>query len=153
MPRKTPPPMQALPAEAAVSRASGRTTAARPRRLPTDARPEDVLELVRRYVGKDQIGKARQLLAKAARRFPDHPQIRSANRVLAEARATPNPFVQATASAEIEWLREPPVETRGKWVALIGSKLVGMADSAEELMEALRPKRFEQLPVVQYIAP
>ena len=115
--------------------------------------PDRVLDLLREVIEADRIGTARRLLADAPRRFPDDPKIRTARRVFAESEATPNLFVQPTAGAEIEWLRQPPDDARGKWVALIGSKLVGIADSAEELFASLRSERFEQFPVVQYIAP
>lgn len=114
---------------------------------------EGVLELLRQLIAKDQVTAARRLLDDAGRRFPDDAGIRLARRVLAEGTATSSPFVQPTATAEVEWLNEPPEEVRGKWVALIGSQLLGMADSADELMASLRSKNLQQLPVVQYIAP
>ena len=127
-------------------------TARRPS-LSTMASPEEILKRVRQLITDEQINAARQLVADALRRFPDHAEIQLARGVLAEGEPSPNPFVQPTASAEIEWLKDPPREARGKWIALIGSKLVGMADSAEELMASLRSRKLEQLPVVQYVAP
>ena len=151
--KKTSSPMQAQPASAAASRVARSSRTARKLRLPSGATPEEFLELLRRLIADDQIGEARRQLVEAVRRFPGNPEIRLAQRVLGEGETSPNPFVQSTAGAEIEWLREPPPEARGKWIALIGSQLVGMADSADELMSSLRSERFEQLPVVQYVAP
>ncbi len=149
---KIPPPMLAKSRGSGpgTTRAEGRAEAPL---LPTKAAPEDVFDLLRDLIADDRVGTARRLLAEAVRRFPDHARIKLAQRVLAEGKASPNPFAQPTASAEIEWLREPPEEARGKWVALIGSELVGMADSAADLMAFLRSKHLDQLPVVQYIAP
>ena len=109
--------------------------------------------LLRSLIEKDQITQARTLALEAARRFPDDDKIRLAKRILAGGKAAPNPYAQPTATAEIEWLKNPPEETRGKWVALIGSALVGMADSAEELRQSLKTKKFDQFPLVQYVAP
>ncbi len=116
-------------------------------------RPEGVFERLRQLLEEGQIGEARRLTAEAVHRFPQHPRIRLAKRVLNDGRATANPWIQDTAAAEIAWLDDPPAVARGKWVALIGGELVGMADSAEELVDSLAAKNLSQLPVVQYVAP
>lgn len=92
------------------------------------------------------------MLAEAGRRFPDHVRLQLAKRVLAESNSASSPFTQPTDGAEIEWLKDPPEEARGKWVALIGGELVGLADSAAELKTVLEARRYEQLPVVQFVA-
>ena len=123
------------------------------RLLPRDADPDDVLPLLRSLIETDQIERARQLTFEAVRRFPGHEQIRLARHILSVSKATPNRYVQPTATAEIEWLENPPEEARGKWVALIGRDLVAMADSPQELRTVLQDKKFDQYPVVQHLAP
>jgi len=122
--------------------------------LPAElADPEEVFELLRQLIADGQVRTAREVLAEAGRRFPGHARIELAQRVLAEGNATPHSFAQPTAAAEIEWLREPPQEYRGKWVALVGNEVVDVADSAAELMDSLESKNLAELPVVQYLAP
>lgn len=121
--------------------------------LPVQAEPEDVFELLRQLIADGQVRTAREVLAEARRRFPGHAKVRLAQRVFAEGKPTPNPFAQPTAAAEIEWLRDPPAEYRGRWVALVGGDVVGVADSAQELMRSLRSKNLTQVPVVQHLAP
>ncbi len=120
--------------------------------LSPDARPEDVLERLRQLVAEGQLTAVRQLTVEASHRFPDHEKIQLARRVFCEAEATPNPFVQPTTTAEIEWLNDPPEKTRGKWVALVGSELVGLAETFEDLIKQLEGKNLQQLPLVQQIA-
>jgi len=148
-----PSPMLAQPA------GLGTTTPKTPSRsslkkglLPAKARPEDVFGLLRQLIETDQVEKARRLATEAAQRFPGSEEIHLAESILSEARTTPNPYVQPTATAEIEWLRSPPAGARGKWVALIGNEVVGMADSLEELKRSLETKKLDQYPVVQHIA-
>jgi hypothetical protein len=149
----TPLPMLAKTAEPFTSRILPRDPSPKEAILPPEADPEAAFELLRRLIEDGQIATARRLTVEAARRFPDHDRIRLARHILNDAKATPDPYVQPTAGAEIEWLKEPPEEARGKWVALIGSEVVSMADSADELMTTLRSKNLEHLPVVQYVAP
>ena len=131
----------------AATKPSGRKTSPR-----SDPRPEDVFARLHRLIAAGKVGAARRLVVEAARRFPRHPRIRLAKRILSDGKATANPWSQETAAAEIAWLDDPPAEARGKWVALIGAELIGMADSAEALVESLAGKKLNQLPVVQYVA-
>lgn len=112
--------------------------------LSPESRPEDVFELLRELIETDQVGKARQLTREAVRRFPDHDRIRLAKRVLNDGKASSNPYVQPTATAEFEWLDDPPEEARGKWIALVGSELVAMADCLDELMAALKTRNLQR---------
>ncbi len=113
---------------------------------------EEVFDRLSRLVADGRIGTARRLIAQARRRFPDHPRIRLAERVLNGGKATPDPYVQPTAAAESEWLDNPPDDARGKWVALIGSELVAMADSVDELMQSLASKKLKMIPLVHHLA-
>ncbi len=131
---------------------SGRVEKATDQGVSPDARPEDVLERLRQLVAEDRLIAVRQLSVEAAHWFPEHGKIQLARRVFSEAEATPNPFVQPTTAAEIEWLNNPPEETRGKWVALVGSELVGLAETLEDLVKKIAGKNLQQLPVVQQIA-
>ena len=114
--------------------------------------PDTVLDRLRQLVAEGQLTAVRQLADEAAQRFPDHAEIQLARRVFSEAKATTNPFVQPTTAAEIEWLNDPPEETRGKWVALVGNELVGLADTLTDLVRQVEEKDLQQLPLVQQIA-
>lgn len=115
------------------------------------AAPRDVLDRLRQLVEDGQIGAARRLTQEAVRRFPDDPSMQLAKRVLAKGEPSPVPYVQPTAAAEYEWLDRPPEEARGKWVALIGSELVAMADSVDELMKLLRSRKLSRFPLVHHL--
>jgi len=146
----TSPPMLAKTTD--VSGAQSRPRSPQSGLVPPDASPEDVFESLSKLLEEGHIGAARRLTAEAGRRFPDHDRIRLAKRVLNDGVATPDPYVQPTAAAESEWLDHPPEEARGKWVALIGGELVGMADTVDELMESLASKDLKLIPLVHHLA-
>lgn len=147
---RTPPPIQAKQAEPSGSGISPPDLPARI--LPPKARPKDVFERLAQLIADGRIGAARRLIAEAVRCFPDHRRIRLAERVLNGGEATPDSYAQPTAAAESEWLDNPPDDARGKWVALIGSELVGMADSVDELMQSLGAKQLKRIPLVHHLA-
>ncbi len=137
------------PRKPMIARSAEAVTSSLP---PRSLRPQEVLDRLRVLIEDGQIGAARRLTEEAAGRFPNYRAIRLARRILAPGTATSNPFVQATAAAESEWLDNPPDEARGKWVALIGSELVAMADSVEDLMESLKSRNPQKLPLVHRLA-
>ncbi len=115
--------------------------------------PEEVVGLLRQLIEEGNVTGARRLTEAAIRRFPDHPKIVLASRILAPPRVRSTDLAQPTVEAERQWLANPPAEALGKWVALVGAKVVGMADSIEELAEIVRASNLAQVPVVQHLAP
>lgn len=116
-----------------------------------DADPEAVLRRIRALV-TDHLFAARRLASEAAARFPEHSGIRNAHRILNEGKATvgsggPEP----ARDEEIEWLRNPPEAVRGRWVGLLGRKLVGTADTLAELIDLLRAKNLETRALVHHV--
>ncbi len=119
--------------------------------IPPGATPKAVLDEIRRLI-TDHLIAARRLAARAASRFPDHRGITNANRILNEGEATVGSGEnEPIREEEYEWLRHPPESARGKWVALLGSELVGMARSLAELIELLRSKNLERQALVHRI--
>lgn len=142
----------ARPSSTQGSTKSGKISSSGEVLLPPGAQPGDFFKLLRNLIEADQIHQARRLIHEAVRRFPSDREVRRAKTILVDGKAKPNPYSQPTATAEIQWLANPPEEARGKWVALIGREVVGMADSVEELRESLSTQTFDQFPVVQHLA-
>lgn len=155
MKASTLPPMLAKATEPATSPRSvdAQGGAADQVGLRTVNGPEEVLDTLRQFLEIGQLPAARRLLAAAVDRYPEYAEIQKARRILDQREATPNPMVEPTTSDEIEWLQSPPESARGKWVALIGRQVVGMAHSARELKKILQSKDLPQKPLIHHIAP
>ena len=139
-------PMLSKAAEpsSATSRTSYRGEAS----LPLGADPDAVLDKIRSLI-TDHFLTARRMAVAAAAKFPGHAGLRNAKRILTEGKAkvvAEDP--QPSRSEEFQWLRDPPDSVRGKWVALIGSELVGSAETLAELAESLHSRSFPRAPLV-----
>ena len=146
----------AMLAKAAESSSVSARSAPRPEgqeALSRQTTPEEVLGRLRQLIEAGNVTGARRLTEEAHRRFPDHPKIALAQRPLAPPRVRSTELAQATVEAERKWLANPPAEALGKWVALVGAKVVAMADSIDELAAIVRASNLEQIPVVQHLAP
>ncbi len=54
-------------------------------------------------------------------------------------------------SAEFRWLDSNSDRFRGRWVALLGERLVASADSLKELLVELKPMTLEGKPLVHHV--
>lgn len=121
------------------------------RKPPTD--PDAAVEQILALLSEDRYRSARELAMEARRCFPEHTRVRDTWAIFDNrGKATAGPKAsEPKRTAEFEWLREPPESVRGKWVALVGSELVGVADVLSELAEALRSRTFSRRPLIHYV--
>lgn len=135
---------------------SGRRGAGGPLRekdplIPPDAQPAEILERIRDLI-TDHSQTARRMAVEAAARFPENAEIQNAKRILNDGRATAGSGGSEPSSAkEFEWLRYPAESARGKWIALVGSKVVGSADTLRELTASLRAEKLSKPALVHRI--
>lgn len=144
-------PMLARPASATGSLSRAAVRDHRDSRSPPAADPDVILDRIRSLV-TDHFLTAQRLAIEAADRFPDHAGIQNAKRILNDGTASvAAEGPQPSRSEEFEWLRHPPRAVRGKWVALVGNKLVGAAETLAELAESLKSKSFARTPLVHRV--
>lgn len=135
----------------AGERSAGRDTRRKKSLLAPGASPEDILDQIRALVTDNPLV-ARRMAVEAAAQFPNHEGLRTAHRVLNVGKASVNSGgTEPSTTEEFDWLRRAPESVRGKWVALVGQELVGMADTLTELTDALRAKRFDKPALVHRV--
>ncbi len=111
-----------------------------------------VFSTVRKLLRDGEIHDARKLVERAVARYPDHPGLRDTHEVLNEGHSRRRPRTGRSLRVELESLRDPPDEYRGKWVAVVGNRVVGAADTLKELVAELPPD-IEPMPLAVQIAP
>ncbi len=117
--------------------------------LPPAVGPDKAVEIILTLLSGERFRTARRLAAEALSRFPDNRRVANAWRIF-ESRGKPirRPASEPDRSAELAWLGNPPASVRGKWVALLGSRMVASADTLPELAAALRS---ESLPTAALV--
>ncbi len=144
---KTPEPRAAKSVGAAsvsISRHSPRG----PAKLSSEVGPETFLTQIREHLDQLRYRAAQRLARKAAGRFPGHPEIRRMHQALNEWTARSRPASGRDTSEEFEWLENPPASARGKWVALVGSEAVALADTLIEVVASLKSMELPKTPLI-----
>jgi len=120
----------------------------------SDAEPRSAaarLGEVRQLLRDGEVHRASQLAAWSVVKHPDHPGLRRIHELLNVGRSYRRPATGYDVRDELEWLRDPPEEMRGKWVAVVGRQVVGLAESLKQLMAEL-PTDLEPTPLVVQVA-
>ena len=122
--------------------------------LPPDADPDTLVDEILALLSAERYQSARRLAAAALERFPEHVRVERAWSIFdsrGKARAVPARLEPKSRKEELRWLSNPPESARGKWVALLGSEVVGMSESLAELTERIRPMNLPHSALVHYI--
>ena len=96
-----------------------------------------ILREIHARLREGDVPAARRLAAEGVESFPQDADLCNVRRVLAEGGAFTKAGTGRDTRLEFEWLRDPPAKYRGKWVALVGSQVVGFADTLKELLSSL----------------
>lgn len=146
---KTSKAMLARPADSAAGIVMPSLPASR---LPADADPDSMADRILTLLTDERFDAARQLAAAAVSRFPQHPRLQGLQGIFDNrGKAVPRLGNEPGRKEEFQWLRNPPESARGKWVALVGSEMVGAADTLEKLIENLESKKLTRRPLVHQV--
>ncbi len=130
---------------------SGDTARPKPE-LSSNRGPDAIVDEILQLLGQDRFRTARRLAAEAATRFPEHQRVQRVVRLFdTSSHAVRLPGNEPSRSEEFEWLRKLPEAVHGKWVALVGKKLVATADSLPELVKSLSSLTLPKTPLVHHI--
>ena len=136
----------AIQAQGSDARGGGKPAAGPPQRSANGLVAE-----VRRLLNDGEVYDARQLVAESVKEHPEHPDLLRIHEILNVGRSRRRPATGRSTREDLEWLRDPPDEYRGKWVALIGRDVVGTGSSLKELVAGL-PSDLDQTPLAVQIA-
>lgn len=115
------------------------------------ATAEEFVEAIRSLLANGQAGVARRAAAEGAARFPDHPWIQKANRVINPHRVVTGPAKAPDRTREFAWLREHGGQYRDQWVALLGDELLASGSDLEDVLREVRARGLEAQSLVHRV--
>lgn len=141
-----------LARSATVSTSSGLSQKQQADKLEAPASAKGFLDEIRTLIARNDIRSAQRLALEATEKYPDDAKLVNAQRVLNTGKSYTTPGTGRNTRQEFEWLQNPPERYRGKWVALIGRRVVGAAETLKDLLESL-PPHLEDTPLTAQVAP
>ena len=116
------------------------------------ASAEDCVATIQALLANGEAGAARHAVAEAVVRFPDHPWIKKASRIINPDRVVTGGAADAPdRSEEFAWLRENAPKYHGQWVALLGNDLLASGLAFEDVLQEVRARGLEAQALVHHI--
>jgi hypothetical protein len=109
------------------------------------------LSMIRGMLDRDELPAARALLAVAANHFPATHDLSRVARILARPRSVKRSIRDRDRRREYAWLTRNAAAHRGKWVGIVGDRLVASAESLQALLAILRELGQETNALVYHI--
>ncbi len=121
--------------------------------LPPNANPDTVVDKILALLDEDRYQTARRMAAAARARFPRHSRVQRVWGIFDNRdKAKVSPFgSQPSTRDELDWLASPPAWAYGKWVALVGSKVVASGETLAEVHKILRTQERTEMPLVHRV--
>lgn len=101
----------------------------------------ETLARVRHLVETERVGEARELVSEALRTTPGDQELLRWQCLLAAPKVTLRPRTGIDRTREFEWLRTHSDAYRGKWVAVVGDRLLASASNLRTLLDRLSAGR------------
>jgi hypothetical protein len=108
---------------------------------PGERTPESFLEEIEEILNSGTLQGAREVAEQGLVLYPDHPELRQAHHALRPFEVRINPrFKISDPSASYEWIKSNSGKYRGQWVALANGELVAVANSLDQILQAVRDR-------------
>ena len=109
------------------------------------------ISMIRAMLDRDQVAAARALLSVALAESPNATELLRSAEILAVPTSARRSVQDSDRRREYSWLAAHARALRGKWIALVGSELVGSAASLTELLESLKPSGAQKLALIHRV--
>lgn len=109
------------------------------------------VERIRQLLGEGRLQDARRLTAQALRSHPGHAGLLGLERTIAPGRVEPRPGRYPDRRAELAWIAQNRDRYPGKWVALVGDRVIAIEDDAGVLLKKLRQQGVAETPLVHHL--
>ena len=115
------------------------------------AEAQTIVERIQSMLASQDLLGAQREAARGAKKFPSHPWLDKAGRVLNPTRVASVPASGPDRTRDFDWLRRNSEKYRGKWVALLAGDLIATADDFDALQRQILAGQFEGKPLVHRI--
>jgi hypothetical protein len=108
---------------------------------PEGRTPESFLEEMERIFNSGTLRGAREVAEHGLALYPNHPELRQAYHALRPFEVRINPhFKISDPRASYEWIKSNSGKFPGQWVALANGELVAVANSLDQILQAVRDR-------------
>ena len=118
---------------------------------PQESELTQVLERVKDLLGDGRLKTARELLEHALQKYPTNERLLKLHWAVSPGKVERVDVRYSNGQAEFDWIKANREKYKGKWVVLLGNRVLGMGDDLKTAMRMAQEQQYEGTPLMHYL--
>jgi hypothetical protein len=116
-----------------------------------DTELNQLIERVKDLLGYGRLKAARELLENALQQYPTNERLRKLHWAVSPGKVERVDVRYSDRGEEVAWIKANQAKYRGKWVVLLGNRVLGMGDDLKTAMHMAQEQQYEGLPLIHLL--
>jgi hypothetical protein len=116
--------------------------------LPSEPGPAFELMYAKHLLGQGRVAMARALLQRLLLHYPTDDKLLNLYRAVSPGKVVRNDVRYSDRTLEMDWIQANRSFHRGKWVALLGGKVIGIGDDLKTVLRMVQEKQLRETPLI-----
>ena len=119
--------------------------------LTTEPGPAFALVCVKHLLGQGHVVTAREILQRALRQYPTDARLLNLYQAVSPGNVVRRDVRYSDRTSEMAWIQANRSHYRGKWVALLGEKVIAVGDSLKAVFRIVQEQQLEETPLIHHL--
>jgi hypothetical protein len=119
--------------------------------IEQDTELNQVIERVQDLLGYGRLKAARELLENALQQYPTNERLRKLHWAVAPGKVERVDVRYSDRGEEVAWIKANQAKCQGKWVVLLGNRVLGIGDDLKIAMHMAQEQQYEGLPLIHLL--
>jgi hypothetical protein len=116
-----------------------------------DTELNQVIERVKDLLGYGRLKAARELLENALQQYPSNERLRKLHWSVSPGKVERVDVRYGNGQAEVDWIKANQAKHKGKWVVLLGDRVLGMGDELKTAIRMAQEQQYEGTPLIHHL--
>jgi hypothetical protein len=119
--------------------------------LTSELGPAFDLMYVTHLLGQGRVARARELLQRILLQYPTDEKLLNLYRAISPGKVVRSNVRYSDRTLEMDWIKANQSFYRGKWVALLGGKVIGIGDNLKTVLRMVQEKQLREIPLIHHL--
>jgi Family of unknown function (DUF5678) len=110
-----------------------------------------VLERVKELLGYGRLKAARELLEHALQKYPTNERLLKLHWAVSPGKVERVDVRESNREEEVTWIKANQAKYKGKWVVLLGNRVLGMGDDLKTAMRMAQEQEYKGTPLIHLL--
>ena len=119
--------------------------------LPSEPGPDFELMYVKYLLGQGRVAIAREILQRILLKYPTDAKLLNLYRAVSPGKVVRSNVRYSDRTLEMDWIKANRSIYKGKWVALLGGKVIGIGDDLKTVLHIVQEKQLREIPLIHHL--